>query len=132
MTPKKGKKGAPSDFRWLVGSIFNLIKRFGHQLTWAAFLGYVAHETAEVFIAYAGRTSNANLAVRIAANLNVAVTISLAATGLSIALYLRERKLHRKTRERLTERITVLELRLDPARTSSRLTSEGLTRREDL
>jgi hypothetical protein len=129
--PSPKNKARPSDFRWLVGSTFNLIKKFGHQLIWAALLGYLGHQTAVVFVAFAGKASNADLAVRIAANLNVAVTISLAVTGLSIGLYLRERKLHRATRERLTARITTLERRVDPTRTSSRLTREGLTRKED-
>jgi hypothetical protein len=133
MTASKGKSQKnKSDFRWFVGSIFNVIRRFGHQLIWAGLLGYLGHLTANVVIAFAGKPSNANLGVRIAANLNVAVTVSLAVTGLSIGLYLRERKLHRETRERLTARLTTLELRVNPTRTSSRLTPEGLTRKEDL
>jgi hypothetical protein len=62
----------------------------------------------------------------------LAVNISLTVTGLSIGLYLYERKLHRATRERLAKRVTSLELTIDENRTSSRLTSEGLTQREDL
>jgi hypothetical protein len=131
MTPGK-KKSAPSDFRWFVGSIFNIGKRFGAQAIWACVLMYVAHEMATVLTAYAGRTSNADLAVRLFGNLNVAVTISISISGLSIGLYLRERKLHRATRERLATRVKSLELMVDPQRTSSRLTSEGLTQKEDL
>jgi hypothetical protein len=132
MTAGKTKKKAPSDFRWFVGSIFTLTKRFGSQVIWAACLGYVAHETALVLTALAGRTSNANLALRIFGNLNLAVSISFTVAGLSIGLYLYERKLHRTSRERLAKRITSLELTIDKNRTSSRLTSEGLTQREDL
>lgn len=133
MTSKKqNQQPPPSTFRWLLGSVFNLTRKFGHQLMWVLLLGYCAHLFAGVMVSFAGRNSDANLALRIAANLNVAVTLSLTATGISIGLYIRERKLHRATRERLTERITKLELKVDPKRTSSRLTSEGLTRREDL
>jgi hypothetical protein len=132
MTAGKTKKKAPSDFRWFVGSIFTIAKRFGSQAIWAFCLGYIAHETAQVLTAFAGRTSNANLALRIFGNLNLAVSISLTVTGLSIGLYLYERKLHRATRERLAKRVTSLESTIDENRTSSRLTSEGLTQREDL
>jgi hypothetical protein len=131
MTASKKKK-APSAFRWFVGSIFNLVKRFGSQTIWAGVLVYIAHEMAIVFTAYAGRTSNADLALRLFGNLNVTVSICISISGLSIALYLRERKLHRGTRERLAGRVSSLELMIDSNRTSSRLTSEGLTQRQDL
>jgi hypothetical protein len=71
------------------------------------------------------------LAFQLITNISFVWSASISVSGLSIALYLRERKLHRKTRERLTGRITELELKIDPKRTSSHLTSEGLTRRED-
>ena len=131
-TKRPKKKSTLSDFRWLLGNLFSLLRRFGREIIWVGLLAYCAHLMGFVLVAYAGKTSNANLALRMAANLNVAVGISITATGISIGLYFRERKLHRATRERLSARITSLELKIDPTRTSSRLTSEGLTRKEDL
>lgn len=65
------------------------------------------------------------------ANVSFVWSISLTVSGLSIGLYLRERKLHQGTRERLAGRITELELVIDSRRESSKLTSRGLTRKED-
>lgn len=130
---RKSKRGqGPSDFRWFVASIFSLIKRFGNTAAWVFLLGYCAHEAAIVLITYGGRTTTANLGLRIAANLNAEITISLTTTVVSLVLLIRERQLHKKTRERLAARITQLELKQNPTRTSSGLTPEGLTRKEDL
>lgn len=81
--------------------------------------------------AFAGRTSSANFQIGFLANVSFVWSVSLTVSGLSIGLYLRERKLHQKTRERLAGRITELELAIDPARESSKLTPKGLTRKED-
>lgn len=129
---KSRKRAGPNDFRWFVGSIFNLIKRFGNTAVWVLLLAYCAHEAALVLVAYGGRTTNANLALRIAANLNWEITISVTTTVFSLVLLLRERKLHKKTRERLAARITHLEELRNPSRTSSGLTPEGLTQKGDL
>jgi hypothetical protein len=121
----------PSTSRYILGNLFNLLRRFGGTtIVWAciAFLGY---EAKEVLIAYAGRSSFADLTFRLLAQVSIVWKLSLTLAGFSITLYLRERNLHRKTRERLTARITQLELKIDPTRTSSLLTPEGLTREED-
>jgi len=74
----------------------------------------------------------ADLKFGLFANVTVVFTISITLSGLSIGLYLRERGNHRRTRERLAARIKELEIKIDPNRTSSKLTSEGLTRRDDI
>lgn len=94
-------------------------------------LGWTAHEVAMVFIAYAGKSSVADLTLRILANVSIVWSLSLTLSGVSVSLYVRERRLHRKTRERLTTRITELEIKIDPKRTSSLLTSQGTTRKGD-
>ena len=86
---------------------------------------------AVVLMAYAGRTSVANLVMSIAAHLSFGITFSLCVSGISVALYWWERRLHRQTIQRLTARITSLELKHNPTRTTSGLTPEGLTRQED-
>jgi len=94
-------------------------------------IGYAIHEFSQAATAYAGQTSIADLSLKVLANISVVWTLSLTISGLSITLYLRERSLHRKTRDRLTIRTTELELKIDPKRTSSLLTREGLTREGD-
>jgi hypothetical protein len=127
---KQGERATPF-FRWLFGHIFSFFRRFGAQIILWAGIGYCVHEIAAAFAAYAGKTSYANLAFNFASSISVVWSVTITVSGLSIHLYLRERKLHRATRERLTARITTLEKQIDPGRTSSLLTSKGLTRKED-
>lgn len=130
---KKKKRGSrPTTSRWFLGSLFNLGRRFGSQILWVGLLVYLVKIAGNVMIAYAGRNSNANLAIRIAANLNVAFAFSVTTSIVTSGLYIGEFKRHRQTRKRLTARVAGLELQIDPNRTSSRLTSEGMTQREDL
>jgi len=81
--------------------------------------------------AFAGRESIESLSVNFLANIKVVWGLSISLSGISISLYFRERAKHRETRERLTGRVAELELKIDPTRTSSHLTAEGLTRKED-
>jgi len=86
---------------------------------------------ADALKAFAGKQSFADLRFGIFADIRIVYTVSMAVGAAGAGLYLRERRLHRKTRERLGTRITMLEKQIDPARTSSLLTSLGLTRQED-
>jgi hypothetical protein len=94
-------------------------------------IAWCVHESSVALIAFAGKSSFADLTLRLLAKMSVVLGLSVTLSGISVTLYLRERKLHRDTRERLTARITALELRIDPKRTSSQLTPRGETRRED-
>jgi hypothetical protein len=111
-------------WRWFFGHVFSLLRRYGSLVVIWTGIGYCIHELAKAFEAYAGQTSFADLGLKIGVNISVVWAVSISVAGLSMALYLKERKLHRSTRERLTARITALELRLDPKRTSSHLTPE--------
>jgi len=86
---------------------------------------------ADAVKSFAGKQSFADLRFGILADIRFVYTVSMAVGAAGAGLYLRERKLHRKTRERLATRITTLEKGIDPARTSSLLTSLGQTRQED-
>lgn len=131
-TPKGRSKPKEIPFdRWFLGHVFSLLRRHGNALFFWTALCYIVRRISLAFIAFAGKQSLADISFALAANISMVWTFSIAASGLSITLYLRERKLHRKTRERLTARITQLELVIDPQRTSSHLTSKGLTRRGD-
>ncbi len=138
MAAKKGKpaslkqpKPEASFPRWLLGHTFSLIRRHGSVIAFWLGIAYIARQASLAFIAYAGRASVANLRLDLMANISFVWTASFTMTGLSITLYLRERMLHRKTRERLTARITELELIIDSSRTSSLLTPRGLTQKGD-
>jgi hypothetical protein len=97
---------------------------------WLGF-GYCVHEIGVTVRAFAGTVSLADLGLSLLANVGVVWTVNITLSGLSIGLYLREAHNHRKIRERLTNRITVLELKVDPNRSSSHLTSKGLTQKGD-
>jgi hypothetical protein len=121
----------PSTFRWFFGHVFSLLRRHGATIVMWLGIGWCAHEFAQAFIAYAGKNSLADLTLRVLANVSVVWELSFTLSGISVSLYIRERKLHRDTRERLTARITELELKIDPTRTSSHLTPRGQTRKGD-
>jgi len=124
-------KAVPSFARWFLGNVFRLLRRHGGGILCSIAAVLMVRDTSEAFAAYAGRQSNANLLFNFMGNVNVLFTGSIAVSGFSIVLYWKERRQHRETRKRLAARITELELKLDPKRTSSKLTEEGLTRRED-
>ena len=138
MKNKKGKEAEfreprrePDTFRWFFGHVFSLLRRHGAAIAMWLGIGWCAHEISKTFIAYAGRDSIADLTLRVLANISVVWELSLTLSGISVTLYVRERKLHRDTRERLTARVTELELKIDPKRTSSHLTPRGQTRKDD-
>jgi hypothetical protein len=116
---------------WFWGNIFDLLRangRFFFVCIVTLFSVYWLSQTARSF---AGQTTITNVSVRILANIVVKWAMTIAVSGLSIALYLREKKQHEITRERLTKRITELELRWDSGRISSQLTTKGRTRKGD-
>ena len=118
-------------WRWLTMELFGLIRQFGSHVIWAGVGLYLIHESADTIRAFVGHTSVANLVVSIAAHLNVVIVGSLTLSGVATGAWALEYRRHRKTRERLTARITALEMRVDPNRTSSLLTTEGTTRSGD-
>ena len=71
------------------------------------------------------------MVLQVAGMINVTVGVSLTVTGISTIGWFHEYRRHRKNRERLTARITMLEKRIDPNRSSSMLTTEGTTARGD-
>jgi lysylphosphatidylglycerol synthetase-like protein (DUF2156 family) len=135
-SPSKAKaetKPQPSTFRWFMGNVFSLLRRHGNFICGCILIGFCVYETGGAVKAYAGRSSDVqlNFWLSFMANLRAEFVLSITLAGLSIGLYLRERSKHRETRERLTKRITALESQLDPNRTSSHLTTKGLTRKDD-
>jgi hypothetical protein len=128
------QRAHPSNFRWFFGSLFNLFRRHGSFLCGCLLVGYCAHVAGDAAQAVAGRQTgvNVNFLANLFANFRAEFVLSITLAGSASGLYLRERKNHQYTRERLTRRISALESRLDPARSSSKLTSKGMTRKDDL
>ena len=132
MSQVQRNKGAqtPEDvsWRWM---IFELLRKFGNRLIVAFVALYFIHTAGKTLQAFAGRSSFASLLIDVASHLNLTVTISVSLTGAATALWLTELGRNRKTRERLSQRILKLEKRIDPGRSSSKLTSLGTTRTGD-
>lgn len=116
---------------WLWGQIFDLLRSNSRTVLICGTIAFCFYELSVAFRAFAGQASFASLTLRIFANIIFQWSVTIALSGISIALYLRERKQHENTRERLTERITKLEIQIDRKRSSSLLTSKGRTRKED-
>lgn len=107
-----------------------VVQVLNQLIMWAA-LVLIAHEFAQVLIAYAGKETNANIAMSFISNLEVSVTLSLVVGIFGFLYGFRQRKLRKDTTERLQGRNQELELIIDPKRSSSKLTSRGETRKED-
>ena len=122
-----------STFRWFFGHIFSLLRRHGAAIAMWLGICWCVHQASLGFIAYAGKISIADLSWswRLLANVSVVWELSITLSGISVTLYIRERKMHKDTRERLTARVTELELKIDPRRSSSKLTPRGDTREGD-
>ena len=132
----KASKGKNSDrlpaWRFIFTELVALIRQFGSTVVWSCVVLYLIRETAETVQAFAGRTSVANVIVDLAARLNATVAMSVSLAGVTSLLLALEHRRHKKTRQRLTGRITQLELIIDPNRSSSQLTTEGTTPIGDL
>jgi hypothetical protein len=116
---------------WFWGHVFDQLRANGRYFLVCATIVLCVYKLSHAVESFAGQITITSITFRILANIIVKWSLTIAVSGLSIALYLRERKQHEKTRERLTKRITELELRLDPGRSSSQLTPKGRTRKGD-
>jgi hypothetical protein len=130
--PSKSKgKGEPV-WQWFAREILGLVRQFGNTIIWASVCLYFIAQAGITLRAFAGRTSVANLLLNIASKVSVTVDISVAISLTMTGLYLYEYRRHRKTRERLTTRITQLEIQIDPNRSTSGISTEGTTLIGDL
>jgi hypothetical protein len=119
--------------RWFWGKVFALVGANARLVVVTGGVCACVWRIAAAMEEYAGRSSNASIrfGFDLLADIKMVYTVSIAVGTTGVALYVRERNLHRQTRERLTARITDLEIRIDPSRRSSKLTSQGLTREDD-
>ena len=117
--------------KWFFGHIFSMIRRHGSVFAFWGGIGYCVPEASLAVQSYAGHVSVADFSLRMLGSFSVFWSMNVTVSGLSISLYLKERREHRATRERLAEEKEKLERLLDPGRTSSLLTSDGQTRKGD-
>jgi hypothetical protein len=85
----------------------------------------------EAFVAYAGKTSEANVVVSFLGSLTLSNSVALLFGLGGVAYGYKQRKLKGDTVERLQSRIQELEQRFDKNRTSSELTKTGETNPKD-
>jgi hypothetical protein len=85
----------------------------------------------DVLVAFAGKETAANLVLSLIVNLQADRWFAYLIGSLGVGYGAVERHLRRRNIRRLTAHTAELEKRLHPARTSSGLTPEGKTRRED-
>lgn len=111
----------------IVDGLFSLAKK---AVPWG-FGATMVFFVAQIFIAYAGENTQADVAINLIAGIQadrwVAYIIALLGTGYG----LRQRKLRQRAIERLTVRPKQLEQDMDPDRSSSDILPDGRTREED-
>jgi hypothetical protein len=123
---KSRGKGEPP-WQWLAREVLALIRQFGNSVIWASVCAYLITQAAITLRAFAGRTSVASLLLDVASKVSLTVDISVALSIGLTGMYLYEYRRHRKTRERLTSRITQLEKQIDQKRSTSGISTEGTT-----
>ena len=124
---KRKSKGKEEPAHWLAREILGLVRQFGNTIIWAGVCLFFIEQAGTTLRAFAGRNSNANLLLNIASKFSVTVDISIAISVAMTGAYLYEYRRHRKTRERLTARITQLETYIDKKRSTSGISTEGTT-----
>lgn len=80
----------------------------------------------------AGETTAADIGIAIAGQLEVSDAFAILFGGGGVAYGMGQRRLRRRTIERLQERIRSLEQQIDPGRSSSGLDSQGRTHPQDI
>jgi hypothetical protein len=95
-------------------------------IRWAGLVGiaYLLYKSAAVL---AGRTTDANFAVKFLASKYAGYALMALFGGSSVLYGLGQRKLRRDTVERISPRTAALEKKLDRKRSSSKLTKRGDT-----
>ena len=105
-------------------SVFNNLVRWGGIVLIGRYL-YLS------ILALAGRVTLADIGLNFLANVRVSEAVAWLLGGGGVAYGWQQRKVRKDTVERLAGRIQEKELKRDPGRTSSKLTTRGDTRPED-
>jgi len=111
----------------IIDSVASLLYRLGPWF----FIFLIAREAAKVLIAYSGKQTLAHVAFQFIADFKIDKLLCYG-VGIGGAAYgYKQKRLKEKTIVRLAPEGQERERRIDPDRTSSRLTPRGRTRRED-
>lgn len=97
---------------------------------WAGIIG-VVYLISTMVSALAGKTTLADIAIQFLTASQAREWTSYGITGAAIVWAILERRLRKSTVRHLSQRLVVIENRLDPDRSSSNLTETGETRPED-
>jgi hypothetical protein len=108
-----------------IASVINTAIRWGAVTLWV-YCGYLSVDS------LAGKETEANILVKFLGNLSISQGLAYALAGASILYGMRERRLRKKTVERIHPRVQQLEKGRDPRRTSSHLTPTGETNPKDV
>lgn len=100
-------------------------------LKWSA-IAFTAWCFKEAVIAYAGKTSEANVIVSFLGKMEISNALAWIFGVSGVAFGYKQRNLKGETVERLQSRIKELERKFDPRRTSSQLTTTGETNPKDV
>lgn len=126
----KSKRELELDYRYKhhrLDIIGNVVQTFIRVGGWVSVFYFVY----EMVFKLAGKFTFADIGIRFLGDIRMSEALAYAlATGAG-GWALLERKLKGDTIERLSGQVEALEKRLDPGRTSSRLTPRGTTRPED-
>lgn len=107
-----------------------IFKFCSQAFPWLCFtvMAYFAKVSVE---SLAGKTTLADLGVNAFFGIDYKQVIAYSVAGRCFLLYRSEKRLRKETTERLTNRVTGLELKIDPSRTSSEITPSGDTNPRD-
>lgn len=130
LVEQNSKLRAENDFLRKTRIAEGIIQAVLALIRWGAIVGIV-YFFSEAMQGLAGSSTQAKLDLSLLANFNFSVTIAWISALAGIAYGLLQRHLRRNTVERLQGRVRELEQRIDPGRSSSKLTERGDTRPED-
>ena len=82
---------------WFWGEVFGLLRVNGRTFLICGTIVLCCYYMAEALRAYAGQITFASLTLRILVNVVLKWVVTVVASGISIALYLRERRQHEDT-----------------------------------
>jgi hypothetical protein len=109
-------------------SVTRVLSQLGIPWGAACFIAYMVFRSVDALV---GKVTLAELGANLVGNVRINEAVAWILASLFGLYGLNERRLRRKHIERLAPQISELESRLDPNRTSSRLTPRGTTRPED-
>lgn len=116
----------------LLGQVIEAALRLGQAIIAGIVLVCIAYFLQKVLLAYAGKTTEANLSFSLLARVQADrwVAYIFGAGGVTYGLF--ERNLRQSNIKRMSKLNSALEQKLDPNRTSSGLTPTGKTHKSDL